>query len=340
MPERLLLIQLRRIGDVLMTTPAVRALGQAYPQARLVYITEPSGAEVLRNNPHIDEVWPVSPKPGWSEILRLVRRMRRRRFDIAIDFYSQPKSAVLTRLSGAPRRIGFDLRGRRWAYTEPVEKPPGRRYSAFHKEALLAPLGVALDGPLPEIYPGAEQRAWADALLASLGVSHGDFLVALLPVSRQPYKVWPLDRWARLADWLIETTGAKVLPLWGPGEESFVVGVRGAMHASMLPDYPIPDLLQMAALLDRAGLYVGNDAGPRHIAIAVGTPTVGVFGRPWPENWTPPGDSRHRVVAHDPGCKSNCTYPRCGHLNCINGVTYDDVLRETQLAVEDLAHGH
>ena len=90
--------------------------------------------------------------------------------------------------------------------------------------------------------------------------------------------------------------GAKVLLFWGPGEEAFVNAVRAEMTYHALPDYPVPDLLQMAALLERCHLYVGNDNGPRHFAIAVGTPTVAVFGRPFPENWTPPGEPLHQAV--------------------------------------------
>ena len=338
-PERILLIQLRRIGDVLMTTPAVRALREAYPEARIVYLTEPPADQIFRNSPHVDEVWSFPLKAGVRQRWAMVQRLKSQRFDLAIDFHSHPRTALISRVSGAPRRIGLDLRGRRWAYTDPVQLPEGRHYAAVHKGALLGPLGLELGSILPEVHLGTEERAYAERLLGGLGVEPEDFLVALLPVSRQPYKVWPVDRYARLADWLVERHGAKVLLLWGPGEESFVRQLRAAMQHEALPDYPVPSLLELAALLERADLYVGNDAGPRHFAIAVGTPSVGVFGKPHPENWTPPGSPIHHTVSYDPGCKDACTYPRCSHLNCINGVSFEAVQEATGQAIEDIRHG-
>ena len=245
----------------------------------------------------------------------------------------------MARASGAPRRIGFAFRFRRWAYTDAVALPEGLRYTPLDKAALLAPLGLALDSPATELFPGEAERGEAERLLASLGVERGDLLVALMPVSRQPYKVWPLERFARLADRLIERHGAKVLMVSGPGEEGIVRAVRAAMRHEALPDYPVPSLPGLAALLERCRLYVGNDAGPRHFAIAVGTPSVGIFGRPFPENWTPPGDARHRTVAHDPGCKRACTFPRCDHLSCIRGVSEEAVQEATDALIEDLRHG-
>jgi ADP-heptose:LPS heptosyltransferase len=329
---RILLIQLRRIGDVLMTTPAVRALREARPEAHITYLTEPPAHVVFQNSPRVNAVKLHPRKSGLLSHLHLMRELRGERYDIVIDFFSNPRSAQLAWATGAAQRIGFDFPGRRWAYTHRVGTAQGRRFAAQHKADLLEPLGISTPSLLPEIFLGAEQRAYAQRQLAGLGVRENELLVALCPVSRQPYKVWPAKHFARIADVLIERYGAQVLLFWGPGEESFVNAVRAEMTYRALPDYPVPDLPRMAALLERCHVYVGNDNGPRHFAIAVGTPTVAVFGRPFPENWTPPGQPLHQAVAYDPGCKANCTYPRCTHLNCINAVPY----RAVEQAVESL----
>ncbi|MBI3993371.1 MAG: glycosyltransferase family 9 protein [Candidatus Lambdaproteobacteria bacterium] len=326
----ILLIQLRRIGDVLMTTPAVRALRAAHPQARITFLTERPSDLVFRHSPHVDEVLIYPGRASHWQALGWLWRLRRGGYDLVLDFFGNPRSAQLAWATGAPRRIGFDFRGRRWAYTERVQVPPGKLFAAAHKALLLEPLGVAADDLVPEVRVGAEDRAYAGRQLAELGLAPGEPFVALCPVSRQPYKVWPPQRFAEIADRLIERHGLRVLFFWGPGEEAFVQAVRAAMRRAALPDYPVPSLLEMAALLERAVLYVGNDNGPRHFAIAVGTPTVAVFGRPFPENWTPPGATRHRAVAFDPGCKSACTYPRCTHLDCINKVPLEPVWAETE----------
>jgi ADP-heptose:LPS heptosyltransferase len=335
---RILLTQLRRIGDVLMTTPSVRALRQAFPAARIVYLTESPAHELFRHNHHVDEVWTSPLKTSLLDRLALLRRLRAERFDLAIDFFSNPYSALLTRLSGARRRVGFAFRGRGLAYTDPVPLPAGRQYAALDKAALLTPLGVPLGSPLPELPLGEAERIYAARQLAALGVKEGELLVAMCPVSRQPYKIWPVERYAALADELIARHGAQVLLIWGPGEEHFIGAVRAAMRERALPDYPLPPLLELAALLERCTLFVGNDGGPRHFAIAVGTPSVGIFGRPYPENWTPPGAQWHRALAHDPGCKSACTFPACSHLNCINGVAFESVRNATAALLAEIRH--
>jgi len=328
LPRRILLTQLRRIGDVLMTTAAVRQVREAFPQAHVAFLTEAPSDQIYRHSPRVDEVLVARRDGGLAARLRLMAQLRARRFDAVVDFFSNPGSAQLTRISGAPLRIGYAFRGRRWAYTHPVAPPAGLTYAAADKLLLLEPLGIVPRlGPaaLPELFLADSERRFARETLAALGVAEGDLLVALCPASRQPYKVWPARHFARLADSLIERHGAKVLMISGPGEEPYVEAVRLAMVRRALPSLAPPSLLEMAALLERCHLFVGNDGGPRHFAVAVGTPTVAVFGRPFPEHWTPPGMTEHRTASYDPGCKNACTYPRCSHLNCINLVPYAPV---------------
>lgn len=347
MPSRILLTQLRRIGDVLMTTPAVAALRAAYPEARISYLTEAPSEQVFEHSPHVDEVLTFPRKAGPLRRAMSMWRLRRRGFDCVVDFFGNPRSALLAKATGAGQRIGFDFPGRAWAYTDAVPMPEGRNYAAAHKAALLAPLGVEVpaEALYPQVYLGEAERDYAKQTLSELGVAEGDLVVALSPVSRQPYKRWPIERWARLADILIERYDAKVLFIFGPGEEGPVDQVRLEMHHLALPHYEPPPLLHMAALLERSHLYVGNDNGPRHFALAVGTPTVTVFGKTHPENWTPPAvalpdPSRHRTVSYDPGCKDACTYPDCDHLACINAIDYKAVEAEVEAVLEDvLRHG-
>ncbi len=321
---RILLIQLRQIGDVLMVTPAIRALKQHFPDAHLSFVTEPPSDQVLRHNPYLDELllhdrrWGI--REGWS----FIQKLRKGRFDVAIDFHGNPRSAFLCWTSGAKTRIGFNHRGRRMAYHHKVLPYDRPSYSAADKLRLIEPLGVR-GGTLSLDFPvGDPERDYAQSLLAGMGVAPEDLLVSLSPVSRQPYKVWPSESFAEVADWLVEEFQAKILFLWGPGEQHFVDAVRSKMRNPALPDYDVPTLGQTSALLEKARLHVGNDNGPRHFAIAVGTPTVAVFGKPRVVSWTPPESEWHLALEHDPGCKSQCRFPDCG-LECLHGVSVEAV---------------
>ncbi len=339
MPARILLTQLRRIGDVMMTTPAVAALRAAQPQARISYLTEAPCDQIFRHSPHVDEVlvWPA--KAGLGRQLACAADLRRRRFDVVVDFFGNPRSALLTWATGAPRRIGWDFRGRRHAYTERVNGQGRRPYTADHKAALVEPLGARVADLTPQMFLGAAERERASEILSGLGVRPEEFLVVLCPVSRRSYRVWPTERYAALADVLIERYAARVLLFFGPGEAGFANAVRGAMVHPALPDLPPTDLLTMAALFERAHLFLGNDGGPRHFAVAVGTPSLTVFGKELAEIWTPPEQTRHRTVEHDPGCKRSCHYPHCGE-ECINDLAYAPVERALESYLEELLrHG-
>lgn len=327
--QNILLIQLRRIGDVLMTTPALRALRQAFPQAKITFLTEPPSHEVLQHNPYLNEVWVLERKMSLLGYGKMLWQLRQKRFDLVIDFFSNPKSAQMSWMSRAPCRIGFDFPGRGFYYTKRVALQ-NQEYAAEHKLLLLQDLGIPKGSLALDFFISASDEDHAEQLFANMGIQPQDFVVSLSPVSRQPYKVWPARYFAGVADHLIEQFGAKILFIHGPGEEHFVQAVRQNMQQNALPDYPVPTLAQTKAIFQKVHLHLGNDNGPCHFAISAGTPTVTVFGKPKAANWTPPADSsegfpRHQAVEYDPGCKNQCTYPRCEHLSCINEVPLEQV---------------
>jgi len=335
---KILLIQLRRIGDVLMTTPSIRALRHSFPQAHIAFLTEKPSDQLLHHNPHVDEVLLYSKPKSFKEMLVFLKMLRHKKFECIIDFFGNPRTAWISLLSGAGVRIGFDFRGRRWAYTERIAFSSKRTYAAEDKLLLLKPLGIQAASSQTESqeqlqleFPiSDEDRDYATTLFEDLDIQDAPLIISLSPVSRQPYKVWPASNFAALADQLITEFGAKILFIYGPNEEHFVEAVRESMQETPLPNYPVPSLSETRAIMEKVHLHFGNDNGPRHFAIAAKTPTLAVFGRPWAANWTPPHQNLHCAVEYDPGCKDNCTYPQCDHLNCIQQLPIEKV-RESLL---------
>jgi ADP-heptose:LPS heptosyltransferase len=239
----------------------------------------------------------------------------------------------MTRLSAAPIRIGFGFRGRSWAYTHPVKISAEMTYAAQDKAQLLEELGIYANDFGLNFFAAEEDKEYAERLFGQLGITGSDFVVTLSPVSRQPYKVWPAERFAMIADWLVQNYQAKILFLFGPGEEHFIDAVRAAMKQKALPDYGIPSLAETLAILNKVDLHLGNDNGPRHFAVAGGTPTLTIFGRPWAASWTPPQAAQHFALEYDPGCKNKCTYPEC-KLECLHGVTVEAVQAELETMIK------
>src|SRR3954471_3574225 len=184
---RILLVRLRQIGDVVFTTPAVHALRQRFPDAHLSYIVEPAAAPIVVNNPHLNEVIVVPRRGGVRGVLddlALGRRLRAQRYDLAIDFHGGPRASLLTWLSGAPQRLGYEIAGRSWMYTHRVARPRQLRprHSVENQWDLLAPLGVApADRSLFPMEMPADTRVMADVSerLARAGLSGDERLVVL-----------------------------------------------------------------------------------------------------------------------------------------------------------------
>jgi ADP-heptose:LPS heptosyltransferase len=332
---KFLLIQLRRIGDVLMTTPSIRLLSESFPEAELTFLTEAPADQVLQENPFLHEILLYRKPESFSETISFFRKLRARQFDCVIDFFGNPRSAFMSRFSGAPIRIGFNFRGRGWAYTHPVDISTKVTYAAQDKAQLLGPLGISANDFGLDFFADEKDKKYAAQLFEQLEIEDSDFVVSLSPVSRQPYKVWPPERFAMIADWLVENYKAKILYLFGPGEGHFIDAVRKAMKKKALPDYDTPSLSETLAILNRVDLHLGNDNGPRHFAVACGTPTLTIFGRPWAANWTPPQPTQHRALEFDPGCKNKCTFPKC-ELECLHGVTVEAVQTELEKMIKTL----
>jgi ADP-heptose:LPS heptosyltransferase len=321
------------MGDVLLCTPAVRALRGAFPSARLVFAAEAPGADALHGNPHLDEILVLGR--GWRKALQLQRDIRRRTFDVVVDFRSTGSTARVTALSGAPMRIGWQARGpRRLAYTHLQPRSGGPAYAGLKKLVLLGPLGVRWEGadPALEIALGAPERAWADRVWQAHGLV-GKRVVALSPLSRTRHKQWGAGRWAAVADALVES-GVSVLIASGRDERDQLEVVTARMRHEVAIDGEATSVRQLAALYARSAVWVGNDGGLKHVAVASRVPTVTVYRWKQAGHWgdaTP--DARQWGLEAPPaqGCDLRCG--RCPHLGCLEAVGSERVVRTVQEAM-------
>jgi lipopolysaccharide heptosyltransferase I len=346
-PERVLVVRLSALGDVLFALPALRRLREALPRARLTFLVEDRFADLLRDHPDVDELLVFERKKiarlDAIEASRLVRELRRRRFDAALDFQGNLKSGVLVRLSGARRRVGFappaSREGNRFFSNRRVTLPEGTRWRPLRDLALLRGLGIepGADPPRPtppRLGPDAEifgQKA--DAAVAG----HGP-LVVLHPGTSAfgAFKRWPPERFGEVARALVERAHARVLVTHGPGEESLALEVAAlAASPSVAASPRTRSLRELAAILARAALVVGADTGPVHVAAALGRPVVAVFGPKDPEVYRPLGE-RTRVVRRGDVACSPCRLRYCPRPDCLLGL---DAGRVLDAALDLLASG-
>lgn len=294
---RILIVRTSAIGDVVHGLPVLNALREAMPEAFLAWAVEGRAADLLRGHRALDEIVPV--RRGWlkspGEVWRLRRRLRGLRFDVALDLQGLTKSALVAWLSGAPRRIGFDGRdGRelsRWLNNERVL--PTARHVVDRNLELLRALGVRpaqVRFDLPESPP---DRAAVERALASLGLT-GAFAV-INPGAGWPSKLWPPARFAGVARHLAARWALPALVVWAGDEERGWAEQIVAQAAGAARLAPPTSLAELAALARRAAIFVGSDTGPLHLAAAVGTPCVGLYG-PMPAERNGPYGPAHVAV--------------------------------------------
>ncbi len=289
------IVKLSSLGDVIHALPVARALRQAYPAAHLTWIVEAREYAILRDHPDLDAVvpvdtrlwrrliWrPVGARQVWDKLGRLTTRIRASRFDVTLDLQGLIKSGLLTAYTGAPLRIGFSAGwSREWLNclftNRHVTPPPSAVHVVEQYLALLGPLGVT--PPAPEFHvptrPEAERRM--EEFLGEQGVKRRDLLVALNPGAGRESKRWPVANFRALAERLGAEPGVRLLLLWGPDEIHMARQIRDGLSARAILAPPT-DLDELSALLRRCALMVANDTGPLHLAAAVGTPALGLFG--------------------------------------------------------------
>ena len=288
--RRILVIQFRPLGDVLLATSYLGALRKRFPHARIDFLVSAPFDGALRRHPHLDDII-ISPAGGrlsylWGR-LRTIVRVRARRYDIVIDQQNGTGSGIATLLSGAPYRVGWA--DGKWRIAHDVHAVPAGRstYSASRNFQLVQPLGVV---PEPyRLHYAIEQssRDYVDAWLSERSLAGGDF-VCLSPGGPVVQRVWRAENYAALADLILQRTSYRVVLLWGPREGGTVDRVASLMARQPLIA-PATSLNQAAALLQKAVVLVCNNGGMNHLSVAIGVPSVAVFGGSFPIHWSPQG---------------------------------------------------
>lgn len=314
---RIAIIKLSSLGDVVHALPVARALRRALPSAHLTWVVEAREYAILRDHPDLDAVMPVDTRL-WRRLIwrpagarqvfgkvgRLRARIRRASFDVAIDLQGLIKSGILTAYTGAPVRIGFTA-GRcreRWnaLFTNRHVAPPASaRHVVEQYLALLTPLGI---NPGPAEFhvpvPAAAERRMEEYLVKE-GIKPGDRLVAINPGAGHPRKRWAVSRFGAVAERLATEAGARLLLLWGPDEAHMAREISLALPGRSALLAPPTDLGELAALLKRCRLMIANDTGPLHLAAALGTPSLGLYGPTLAERNGPYGASCRGLQSPD-----------------------------------------
>ncbi len=325
---RVLAVRFSAIGDIVLTTPLIRALRARHPEGHITFLTKRSYLELVRDNPAIDRVWTLEPGESLGS---LASRIRRENFSHLLDLHGSLRTRLLRLLapgnwSGYPkRRLARTalVRTKLDLYPDPPEHVAERYFAA------ASSLDVAPDGRTAEIMVTESMRSAAQQWLASAGLA-GEGLVAVAPRAAHETKCWPVDSWAELVGRLT-SSGKNVVVLGGPddtGPCGLVAGAGGSRAASAAGQM---SLSGTAALLARSSVAAAGDTGVMHMATAVGIPVVALYGPTVAQFGFMPYRASATVIQRDLPCRpcSKMGGPRCplGHHDCLRGITVAEVFQ-------------
>jgi lipopolysaccharide heptosyltransferase II len=335
--RRVLVVKVWAVGEVIMATPAFRALRELLPEARITMLTGRTAYPVVELSPRFDTVRAVNEatflKPRPAELLSLVNNLRRERYDLFISLHHAWQFGLFAAPVGARHRVGFDRAGEGFAYTARVA--PGQHRHQVEEYFDLARAVGAEGEPEPlEIFADEADENRADEIMSRLRENGKP--VALVapgggvnPKTKMAEKRWPVEPYAELIELL--SPDFSVALVGGPGDEATGEAVARKLKTPLTNLIGRTTLRELYALLKRADLFVGNDSAPMHVAAAAGTPTVAVFG-PTDPALNGPWSGRARVVTNYADCAPcyrDGYFPECDRRECLDGISAEEVYAVT-----------
>ena len=340
-PKRILVVHPNWVGDVLFTFPFLAALRENYPEAEITCWVVPRCVELLQEQPFIDEVLVYDERKtcGIFSTWEFITRLRAKKFDAAFMLHRSMTRLLLCVLAGIPKRIGYANWKQRWLLTDPLWPHPAKKgqqarqewiQHGKHKVEYFLDLarfaGIKVHRPWYQFHVAERMKGWAGGQLKTMGVEDKPFVV-VQPGANWELKRWPAENFAKLLDHFVDeripvvVTGSKT-------DESLIAQVVGRGRRGVCAFYGKNGLEELAAIFHRAALVVTNDTGPMHLASAVGTPVVALFGPTQPQLTGPYGKGRVRILRKEVGCNEDpCYNLGCKENVCMRAISVDEVWR-------------
>ena len=335
--KRILIIRPTAIGDIVMASPMIQEMRNAWPNAYIAWLADPSVSDLLRHNPSLDEIiyWPkarykkLAKKGRWfelaGEVINIRRKLRRLRFDLAIDAQGLFRSRLLAWLSGAPERIGFDSKEPgRCLMTRVISRGYKKGYMSSEYYYMMEVLGLSPASFKPDIHLSETDMEKTGKKLNGVGVD-GDYAV-ICPFTTRPQKHWFVNRWAELSDEIEKQNHLSVVMLGGPNDAGYSRRIESLAKGRLYNLTGQMTLGQAAAVIKTAALVIGVDTGLTHLGTAFERPTAALFGATCPYLRT---SSRRTVVLYKQMPCSPCRRrPVCSdEYTCMYDISVDDVVK-------------
>lgn len=332
---KILVIEMDGIGDAVLSTPTLRALRVHFPQAHIALMVKPETKAIVSQNPWSNEVI-VYEKGSFVQRLRFIQGLRKRCFDLAIDlFLDYPlENSLLAYLSRARYRVGYDIAGRGIFFNIRVTWDKKEKHTIEHTLDVARAIDVDTANREPEIIVSSQSKKVIEEFLSQHNISREELVVGIHPGGRYSTQCWSSEGFARVGDEVAKKYRAKIIIIASPRGAGLAQDMMNLMETEPIVMTDEISLEQLIALIDRCNLFICNNSGPLHIAVALKTPTVSTMGPTIPERWWPIGEN-HMVIRKDLPC-SPCNLGYCprGTHDCMGLITVQEILEAVDLQLK------
>ena len=296
--KKILCIKPRGIGDIILSTIVLENLRAAFPKTEIHYLTEEFAKRAVENNSFVTKILTFKKN---DLVFKTINKVRKERYNIVIDFWSNPKTAQITFLSGAKYRVGFEKRGRRYAYNILGKSGSMSKHAAEDNLVLLDVLSVPIISKSIFYQTSGEEKEFAENFFNDKIGQNEFHLIGIIPSGGWKSKRCDASKWIEICNEIQKSIKNKFIILWGPGDEKDAKEIHTGVAPAPIMS-PTTSFGQLSGLIEKCDLVIANDSGPMHAATALGIPTIGIFGPTNPENHRPFSANSDFVIKDDLHC--------------------------------------
>jgi heptosyltransferase-3 len=331
--KKILCVKPRGIGDIILSTIVLENLKISFPHSEIHYLTEEFAKRAVENNPFVSKILTFNKK---DFVLSIIRKVRKEKYDLVFDFWSNPKTAQITFLSGARYRVGFEKRGRKYAYNFIGKNGTMGKHAAEDNLVLLKTLDIPVTSKKIIYQTTDEEKDFANKFLEKINHQYELKLIGIIPSGGWESKRCDSSKWIEICNEINRNYNFKILILWGPGDESDAKKI----HEGVKPNpiiIPETNFGQLSGLIEKCDLIIANDSGPMHAAAALGKPTLGIFGPTDPEAHRPYSENSSYVIHSGLHCII-CTKLVCPFQHeCMLELPMKNVMLEINKLIKNIA---
>lgn len=323
--KKILCIKPRGIGDIVLSTIILENLSAHFPSVKIDYLVEDFAKESLLNNPLINKILTMKQ----TEFpLKVALRVRKEKYNLILDLWSNPRSAQITFLSGVKYRVGYAYRGRKYAYNILASSNRGNHHSAEHNLELLIPLDVPVISKKIHYYVSDHDNSKGkEFILNNFGTS--DSVIGIIPSGGWSSKRCDSSKWVDICSAISSIYKTKFLILWGPGDEEDANYIINRLPGDAILA-PATGLSSMSGLINNCSIVLANDSGPMHISAALGVPTLGLFGPTNPKMHGPYSDNSGYVIKEELFCII-CNLQKCRYKHeCFIDLSVNKIMQKVE----------